>query len=170
MEKAQNEDTKKSAYEYAYTSNPNEMIINVRYQNRDKLICMFDNSIKKIENGSNQDILTYDNNTLFGDIHLSNSIVKVNKKQTGIFNSEAEIEIRNVNTDKENTYIVSNIPKTISSYDSVIAINLGTEVHFINDSGWLLKKYSSIQEIKDIVISKNIAGIIYKDRIESINL
>ena len=35
---------------------------------------------------------------------------------------------------------------------------------------WLVKKYISTQEIKDVVIGSGIAGIVYKDKIEIINL
>lgn len=52
----------------------------------------------------------------------------------------------------------------------MIALNLGTEIEFINTDGWLVKRYLAKQEITNIVISDNIAGIIYRDRIEIINL
>jgi len=47
---------------------------------------------------------------------------------------------------------------------------MGSEVHFVNTNGWLAKKYISTQEIKDVVIGSGIAGIVYKDKIEIINL
>ena len=37
-------------------------------------------------------------------------------------------------------------------------------------NGWLIKKYTSTREIKDIVICDNLAGIIYKDKIELVNI
>ena len=52
----------------------------------------------------------------------------------------------------------------------IIALNLGTEVEFINTSGWLAKRYVSNQEITNIVVSSNIAGIVYRDKVEIINL
>ena len=60
--------------------------------------------------------------------------------------------------------------KNVFSNEGVIAINMGTEIHFIGINGWLIKKYSSKQEFKDIVITNNIAGIVYRDRIELISL
>ena len=145
------------------------MIVNIKYQNKDKLIGMYDSGVKKIQDG-NDNFIQYENETLFMDINLLDSTVKVNKKQSGIFNSEAEIKIKATNGEKESTYEVSNIPKSIVAHDSLIAINLGTEVHFINTSGWLIKKYSGKQEVKDIVLGKSVAGIVYKNRIELVNL
>ena len=67
-------------------------------------------------------------------------------------------------------YKVGGTPKEITTYQDVIAINLGTEVHFIHVNGWLIKKYTSSKEVKDVVLSSNLAGIIYKDKIELVNL
>ena len=56
------------------------------------------------------------------------------------------------------------------TYGDIISMNLGTEVEFVNTSGWLVKRYIANQEITNIVVSDSIAGIIYKDKIEIINL
>ena len=55
-------------------------------------------------------------------------------------------------------------------YGDIIALNLGTEIEFINTEGWLVKRYIANQEITNIVVSDNIAGIIYRDKIEIVNL
>jgi len=60
--------------------------------------------------------------------------------------------------------------KSLQVYDSNIVINLGTEAEFINTLGWLQKKYRSKQEISNIVLGSSIAGIVYRDRVEIINL
>ena len=65
---------------------------------------------------------------------------------------------------------VNAVTKEIYTYGNMIALNLGTEVEFINTDGWLVKRYIANQEITNIVMSNNIAGIIYRDRIEIINL
>ena len=46
----------------------------------------------------------------------------------------------------------------------------GTEIEFINTEGWLVKRYIANQEITNVVVSNNMAGIIYRDKIEIINL
>lgn len=67
-------------------------------------------------------------------------------------------------------YTVEGAAKAINSFNNVIAINLGQEVEFINTKGMLLKRYSSVQEVQNVVIGNGIAGIIYKDQVEIINL
>ena len=107
---------------------------------------------------------------MFADVNLERNIVEVTKKSTGLFSAQGEVKIINTDTQAETVYVVENIPNSLKTYGDVIAINIGTEVHFIHTNGWLIKKYNSSQEIRDIVLSKNIAGIIYKDRIEIVNL
>ena len=47
---------------------------------------------------------------------------------------------------------------------------LNAEIEFINKDGWLVKRYLANQEITNIVVSNSIAGIIYRDQIEIVNL
>ena len=62
------------------------------------------------------------------------------------------------------------IAKEIYTYENILALNFGTELHIINTNGWLMKKYISDQEINQVVISNKIVGIIYRDKIEIIDL
>ena len=78
--------------------------------------------------------------------------------------------MKNVSNSSTNIYNTEMLPKGIKTYNDVIAINLGTETDFIHTNGWLIKKYTSTRNIKDIVICGSVAGIIYKDKIELINL
>lgn len=52
----------------------------------------------------------------------------------------------------------------------MVAINLGQEVEFINTRGGLLKRYSSLQEVQDVILGNGVAGIVYNDKVELINL
>lgn len=65
---------------------------------------------------------------------------------------------------------MSMLPKAVTVYEDVIGINMGTEVDFIGTNGWLIKKYTSTRNVKDVVVSNSVAGIIYKDKIELIGL
>ena len=59
--------------------------------------------------------------------------------------------------------------KEIYTDGDIIALNLGTEVEFINTSGCLVNRYVANQEITKVTVSINIAGIIYRDKVEIIN-
>lgn len=159
-----------NAIVYAYSADSDELITSIKYQNKDTLLCMYDTGIKKISGNKCENYREFQDDTLFADVNLERNIVEVTKKSTGLFSAQGEVKIINTDTQTETVYMVENIPNSLKTYGDVIAINIGTEVHFIHTNGWLIKKYNSSQEIRDIVLSKNIAGIIYKDRIEIVNL
>ncbi len=67
--------------EYVYNSDPNNLIINVNYQNKNKLMCMYDNRIDFIQEKNNQEFIKLDDKeTLFMDINLERKNCKNNKK------------------------------------------------------------------------------------------
>ena len=77
-----------------------------------------------------------------------------------------------INTDSKSIkqYTADSIAKELYTYGNIMALNLGTEIEFINTDGWLVKRYVANQEITNIVVSDNLAGIIYRDKIEIVNL
>ena len=68
------------------------------------------------------------------------------------------------------TYKTDSVTKDVRAYENIIALNLGSEIEFINTDGWLVKRYISKQEITNMVFSNSVAGIVYRDRVELINL
>ncbi len=168
VEKAQTDAS--NAVIHTYKAEAKSIITSLYYQDNNILMCMLDNQItKKVEETMTEES-KFDNDTLFADINLNGYTVQVKKKSTGLFSSEAQIEIKQVNSGKINLYKTNLLPKSMITYQDVIALNLGTEVHFIHTNGWLIKKYTSTRDIKDVVICGNVAGIIYKDKIELVGL
>ena len=63
-------------------------------------------------------------------------------------------------------YEIESMPKQFYSKERASAVNLGTSVIFIDNNGWLIKKYQSNgEEIRDIIMSEHIAGIVCKNKI-----
>lgn len=158
--------------EYTYSAPQNSLILRMKYQDKNRLVCMYDDSIHTIE--SNIDFklidLEEDQKITFGDIELTNFVYRTVEQSTGIFSADTIVEMTNITNQKENKYTVEGVAKSVASYDNIIAVNLGSEVDFINTSGWLVKRYISSQEIRNIVICDGLAGIIYRDKIELVNL
>lgn len=158
---------------YTYTAPTDSIVTNIQYQDKTKLICMYDDAIHCIENETDEVIMNLieENKKInVADINLNNHIYRAVEKSTGLFSADTVIEIMGVDNKKENIYTVEGVAKTIECYDNIIAINLGQEVEFINTSGWLIKRYTSSQDIQKIIIGNGIAGIIYQDKVEIINL
>lgn len=131
---------------------------------------MFDNYVQKVTTNSNERLYDFSNNDVFVDISLKDSIAVIDKQSSGLFSYEYEITIKNINNKSENLYILnSDLPKTLFSSGNVMALNLGNEVQIVDSNGWMLKKYTSGKQISNIVLGDNIAGVIYKNRIEIID-
>ena len=96
--------------------------------------------------------------------------ITVEEKSSGIFTADSIVNI--INSDNKSTalYKAESVTKEIYTSNNIIALNLGSEVEFINTNGWLIKRYIAEQEITNIVLADSVAGIIYRDKIEIINL
>ena len=152
-----------------YTTNSDTLILKIKYKD-DKIIAYCDDGIYVFKSGNEEEILKIENNISFADINLDGNVCIVGEsKSSNILNSEYELRIRNVDSKKEHTYIVKSAIKSLYCNNDIIAINLGNEVEFINTSGWLVKKFTSIQNIKEMRLGESVAAIIYKDKIEIID-
>ena len=165
------EDAKNNSAEsikHTYIAKANDLIINIEYDNKNSLICMYDKHIDMLKDGQNTELINLTSeDTLFADINLTSHIAKIIKKTDGILNTTIEIEIINSNNINDiNKYEIESMPKQFYSKERASAVNLGTSVIFIDNNGWLIKKYQSNgEEIRDIIMSEHIAGIVCKNKI-----
>ena len=152
------EDAKNGSSEsikYTHIAKPNDLVINIKYNNKNNLICMYDEHIDVLRDGENAELFNLTNeDIIFADINLSSKITKINKIMDGPFNSRTEMQIvSSSNTNDIIRYEIDNIPKNLYVQGNMIALNFGTNVMFVNQNGWLVKKYESKQrEIQNIVI------------------
>jgi len=154
---------------YNYVAPSNNLILNIKYVNKDTLVCQFDNHISFINNNEVTELSNFNkSNVLFADIN--NRVVQIVKENDSFINTNFKLQIINPTTKNIMTYNIKDEPKSIQVYEDITAINLGSEVLFINNNGWLVKQYKSSQEVKNIILCNSLAGIIYSDRLEIINL
>ena len=154
------------------TSPSGSTIINLKYQDGNKIVCMYDDSICSIENGETQELFNLEEEgqkISFADIELNNFAFRIIEKSV-LLSTDSTVELINTSSKKVNLYTLDSVVKEVYTYDNVVALNLGSEVHFIGTNGWLIKKYTSSQEVRNIVINSNFAGIVYRDKIEIIEL
>lgn len=167
VDKAKNSPSEAILYKYEPESN--SLIVNIQYD-KQELVAQYDNTIYKLKDGNAQKLLDIDNKTLFIDINLSEYICSIIENSSGILSNEYELKIINPENQKENSYLLESMPKSLYCNNDIIAVNMGNEIEFINHNAWVLKSFSSKQSFKDIVLGNNVAGVIYKDRIEIISL
>lgn len=160
-----------NAVAYTHNAKIGKMITNIEYQTNGQIACMYDDSIDIIENRENSEVVSTDKTKVaFMSIKLKNSVMYIEEESSMIFKTNSYVKILNKIKDKEYTYILEEAIKDVHTYQEVILLNAGTELYFIDETGWLIKQYKSKQEITNIVLTSNIAGIIYRDRIEIVKI
>ncbi len=152
-----------------YEAGANEMITGLKYQKKNQLLCSFDSYILKITENSTEKIYENTNLTAYVGINLDRAFFRVDKEESSVFKSDYRLKLNNT-AGKEKTYIIEGSIKDVTDKGKIIALNLGKEVQFVNYKGWLVKKYISNQEIKNVIISNKIGIMIYNDKIDIINL
>lgn len=131
MEKAIKGEGESSAV-FRYTAEAGKMITNIKYQEKGQLVCMYDDSIHMIDNDKDNLFLEFNSDTKIADINLKSSVLRTEEKSGGLFNTETKIAIKNILTGDESIYTVDSSVKEAVCYDQIIAVNLGTEINFIN--------------------------------------
>lgn len=151
---------------YTYEGEGNYTIVDIEFQDKNQLICMYDDYIEILKDGQEEKIMDLSQNSIAADINLKDCIVEVEEETSKLFSADTKIFIKNIQNKKENTYVANNTLKKLYAKNDIIVANMGNEAVFINTNGRLIKKYISKQEIQDIVIGDSIVGIIYKNKIE----
>ncbi len=171
IQKAQAQETSTESIISSINAPSNSTILNLKYQDGNKLVCMYDDSICIIQNETNEELckLKEEQKIPFADVKLNNYVLRVLEKNV-LLSTQSIVELIHVGNKKSNQYTIDSVIKEVYDYEDVIALNLGSEVHFIGTNGWLIKKYTSSQEVRKIVINSNFAGIVYRDKIEIIEL
>lgn len=164
IEKAVKEE--KDSVVFVHSPDTGKFITDIKYQEKGQLVCIYDDSIHMIYDDRDETLVEFDSHTKIADINLKSYVVRAEETLTGFLNSKTDIILKNILTGIEVTYKVDSSIKEIVSYNQNCAINLGTEIHFINLNGWLEKKYKSNQEVKEIVLGTSVAGVVYRDRIK----
>ena len=76
----------------------------------------------------------------FYSIELNNHLVGTVESTSGLLDTQTSVQIINMDNQNQSTYNFNGVTKELYSYGNKIALNLGSEVHFIETNGWLIKK------------------------------
>ena len=169
IEKAKTDPT--NSVIYTYNFNENELLTNIKYQDKNYLICLTNSNIYllNIADCIDNNIMAIETKYEFIDINLKNNLLYTYNNYSNLTNT-SYISILNPQNNSKNIYEFKGSIKSIYTNDQKIAINTGSEIHFIGLNGWLIKKYDSYNEINNILLGDSVAGIIYKDKIKIIEI
>ncbi len=154
-----------------YESESGEIVTDLNFQVGDNVYCKFSNYIQRINPTENERVLDFNDDMLFVDINAKNCVVIFEKQSSGLLSVDYRVRILNLPAKTEKLYFQDlSLINSLKTSDSNIGLNFVNSVQILNKSGWLSKRYTTNKEIKDIIISDGIAGIVYKDKIEIIGL
>ena len=94
----------------------------------------------------------------------------IEEEKAGVFRTNSHVNIINTQNNQIHTYNLEDVPKSLHTKNDIICVNTGTELYLLNTNGWLIKKYSTNQEITNVIFSEHLAGIIYKDKVVIVDL
>lgn len=153
-----------------YSENKDKLLTNITYESNGNIVCMYNNLVTVIKNNEEKSIFEINSQVTFLSTELNNHIVYLEEVKEGILSKDTMVHIIDAENLQENKYQLNEVAKKLDTNGNTIAINVGTDIYFFNSKGWLVKKYYSNKEITNFVFSDNIAGIVYKDKVEIINL
>ena len=169
VEKASSDPT--NSVENTYQLENDKLLTNIKYQDKNKLVCMYTDELRIIEDGNDNKLIDDSNKTLIAQsIELNNYACIVEEESSGLFSANSKLTIIDTNNKGTKEYSAESVAGNIYTNGNIIALNLGTEVEFVSTGGWLVKRYVANQEITNVVLSQNLAGIVYRDKIELVNL
>ena len=158
------------AFSATYNANSNNMILNLKYTDNGKLVAMYDNVIS-LPSENTENFLEISSDVTFVDIESANKVVSIEKQSGGFLNTNYILKIYDIEQNKTLEYKLEDMPKELYVKDNTIAVNYGTDVEIISaSSGWLIKKYVSRQDIKNVLIANALVAIEYSDEIKIIKI
>ena len=94
-----------NSFEHIYEAEKGKLITNIKYEDKNTIVCMYDNSIELIHNKEVTNITDLDSSdTSFVTIDLYGHVAKVAEKSTGLFTANTQINFIDTGSKKESIY------------------------------------------------------------------
>lgn len=120
-----------------------------------------------IKDGNTTKIFEITDSISFAEIDFDDYVCNIDENTK---EGKYVLNIYNLNSSNQGTYFIDETIKKINGNGHICAINLGNQVEFVNMSGWLVKRFTPKQNIKEILLGDQICAIVYKDRIEILKI
>ena len=124
-----------------YESESSKILNNIKFNDKNEAICMFDTYIQKLTAQTDERLYTLTDDDIFVDINLGNNIIIVKKETSGLFSYKYQMDIKNTIRKTNKIYILDNeLPKRIDIFSKFVCIKLINEsncdlylsIHLIN--------------------------------------
>lgn len=152
-----------------YEAESNKLLTGMNFQSKNVLVCSFEDYVLKMTDSSSDRLYEFSDLTAYLEVDSRKGFVRIDKEESSVFKSDYRLKITNENN-SEKVYIIEGSIKFLVCKDNRIALNLGKEVQFIDNNGWLVKNFIGNQEVKSVLVSNKIGIIVFKDKISIVNL
>lgn len=152
-----------------YEAESNKLLTGMNFQSKNVLVCSFEDYVLRMTDSSSDRLYEFSDLTAYLEVDSRKGFVRIDKEESSVFKSDYRLKITNENN-SEKVYIIEGSIKSLVCKDNRIALNLGKEVQFIDNNGWLVKKFIGKQEVKSVLVSNKIGIIVFKDKISIVNL
>ena len=152
-----------------YEAESNKLLTGMNFQSKNVLVCSFEDYVLKMTDSSSDRLYEFSDLTAYLEVDSRKGFVRIDQEESSVFKSDYRLKITNENN-SEKVYIIEGSIKSLVCKDNKIALNLGKEVQFIDNNGWLVKKFIGNQEVKSVLVSNKIGIIVFKDKISIVNL
>ena len=152
-----------------YEAESNKLLTGMNFQSKNVLVCSFEDYVLKMTDSSSDRLYEFSDLTAYLEVDSRKGFVRIDKEESSVFKSDYRLKITNENN-SEKVYIIEGSIKSLVCKDNKIALNLGKEVQFIDNNGWLVKKFIGNQEVKSVLVSNKIGISVFKDKISIVNL
>lgn len=152
-----------------YEAESNKLLTGMNFQSKNVLVCSFEDYVLKMTDSSSDRLYEFSDLTAYLEVDSRKGFVRIDKEESSVFKSDYRLKITNENN-SEKVYIIEGSIKSLVCKDNKIALNLGKKVQFIDNNGWLVKKFIGNQEVKSVLVSNKIGIIVFKDKISIVNL
>lgn len=150
----------------------NELVIDIEFNDNNQILILKDKGVDLLTDEKELvNVASYTYSAVpYATIVGKNQVVLVKKTATGIFDSTCSVQI--IKDDELHEYELNSIPQHIYVMNKTIALDLGSQVIFINTNGKLMKKCNTNGQVKEIVLydNGNMAALILRDGIEIIKI
>lgn len=153
----------------------NALIVDIEYTDKNKLMILTDSEVNFAENGNLVNIAELSEEYIeFVTIENNKNLITVSKIENGLFDTNYMLNIfeRNEGETNKIEYELDALPTIITAQSDSVAILLENEFIVINTNGKLKKRCDIQGNVKAVILFDNgkAAGIVYRDKIEILNI
>lgn len=144
-----------NAIKKIYEADKNDLITNIKYQDKNKLLCMYTDKITEIKTDQTVESMQEfkDKKISFASIDLDNASMTIEEKSSGLFTADSAVSIINSENKSTSLYTAELVTKEIYTSGNIIALNLGirSRLYKYKTDGYV-KNTKADQEITSIVL------------------